>query len=77
MTMSGTATADIAQLDRERVVLSKEVERLDEELAALVHDVPADTHAVALASEVKRVFKARLSEVTREEGRLVGDEWSG
>jgi hypothetical protein len=75
--MSGTATADIAELDRERVVLSKEVERLDKTLAALLRDRPVDTHTIARLSEEKRVFEERLRVVTGEESGLVGDQWSG
>jgi hypothetical protein len=75
--MSGTATADIAELDRERVVLSKEIERLDKELAALLRDMPVDTHTIARLCEEKRVYEERLRVVTGDEGRLVSDQWSG
>jgi hypothetical protein len=75
--MSATAIADIAELDGERVVLSKELERVDAELAVLLRKVPADTQAVARLCEEKRVYQERLREITGEEERVIGDQWFG
>ena len=75
--MSATATAEIPELELERGVLAKEVERVERQLAALLRATPVDTHAVARLCEQKRVYRERLSEVTREESRLLGDQWAG
>lgn len=75
--MSATATAEIPELERERDVLTKEIERVEVRLAALLGSTPVDTHAVAHLCEQKRVYRERLGEVTREESRVLGDQWAG
>jgi hypothetical protein len=75
--MSGTATANIAELDDERAVLSKEIDRVDGLLDGLLREVPVHTVAVARLCEEKRVYQERLRAVDVEEGRLVGDQWAG
>ena len=75
--MSATATGSIAELDAERTVLAKEIERVDERLAALLRQIPVDTKEGARLCEEKRIYRERLREVEVEEGRLVGDQWAG
>jgi hypothetical protein len=75
--MSVTATAGIAELELERDVLAKELERVEAELSALLGAATVDTHSVARLCEEKCVYRERLSEVTREESRLLGDQWVG